>query len=634
MANPTSNASAKKNKNKGPLRLEATLPFLIFTALTAAYFTLFFDHHLKKGIEWGASQANGAEVNIGALKTSFIHGSFSLKDLEVTDPAATENNRIQIGQIQFKFLWDALLRAKIVIELAEIADIEVQTKRSHPGKLIPPSSDSDNSGQSILGQYLSKTKEQLSGAAIADAGKILEGLDPTRDLKNTGHLKSVAKANALKAELSKKEADWNHTLASIPGQKEFTDIQSRLNNIKPNTNNPAESAAKISEVKSVIQNSEAKINSVKTLGEKLNQELNQFQKNMEDLNTLTKTDQEELEKKLKLPSIDAKALTSQLFGPSVLKRVEQLQQGITLARQHMPTQSKSDARKSDLKPIRAVGKNYHFPITTAYPLFWLKKAIITSKGNPSGTAGEMSGEALHFSSSPQMLSTPATLHLKAEFAKKELHRIVINATFDHRKEVPVETLQASVGSYPIQNLTLFDSDSLKFGFSKAKGNAALQATLNGDQIDLVLDNTFNEVYYQVSAQSKILESTLQSVSKELPNVLVKAKFNGPLTQPTLGIESNLGLALERAFSRQLQAKLEEARRKLNAIIQAQIDGPKKELTAKYNHVRNHFSSEIENRKKQSEALKSQAQGKLASLTNQTNAIKTQALDQIKKKLPF
>lgn len=41
----------KKKKSKGPIRLEVILPVGILCGLTYAYFTFYFDKHLKDGIE-------------------------------------------------------------------------------------------------------------------------------------------------------------------------------------------------------------------------------------------------------------------------------------------------------------------------------------------------------------------------------------------------------------------------------------------------------------------------------------------------------------------------------------------------------------------------------------------------------
>ena len=50
----------KKPKKKGPIRFEAVLPFTIIVLVVWAYFFFFFDNHLRAGMEYFGTNANGA----------------------------------------------------------------------------------------------------------------------------------------------------------------------------------------------------------------------------------------------------------------------------------------------------------------------------------------------------------------------------------------------------------------------------------------------------------------------------------------------------------------------------------------------------------------------------------------------
>jgi hypothetical protein len=58
----TTTSEPKKVKAKGPIRFEAIIPVAILSGVTFGYFSLYFDLHMKKGIEYVATMANGAEV--------------------------------------------------------------------------------------------------------------------------------------------------------------------------------------------------------------------------------------------------------------------------------------------------------------------------------------------------------------------------------------------------------------------------------------------------------------------------------------------------------------------------------------------------------------------------------------------
>ncbi len=69
---PTDSQKPKDYKEGGLIRWSAVIPFFIIVALCAAYFKLFFDSHMKAGLEWAGYKALGTEVNISNFETSFV----------------------------------------------------------------------------------------------------------------------------------------------------------------------------------------------------------------------------------------------------------------------------------------------------------------------------------------------------------------------------------------------------------------------------------------------------------------------------------------------------------------------------------------------------------------------------------
>lgn len=618
-----------KQKKKGPIRFEAIVPFGIVCAATGVYFSLFFDGHLRRGVEWAATEANGAEVNVGSLKTNFLSGAFSMGQIQVTDPSAPAKNRVQIGEVKFKFLWDALLRAKFVIDIASVNGIELNTPRKSPGYLVPPSTNS------MSGRLMSYAKDRLSKTSLGDVAKVLEGVNPLDGLKEIqGSLKSLAKVEATRAELDKKEKEWGQTLATLPNEKDLASVRARLTAISTGGgSNPAELAQRVSSVKSLIQESETKIASVKSVGDKLTADVNGFSGAVKEIEAMIAQDRADLEKRLRLPSIDAKSLGEQLFGQQVLSRVADVQRYSEMGRRYLAAKKKDP--EEEVKPARGKGRDYHFPVTTGYPKFWLKKAEISSKGDYSALGGDVSGEIRDVTSSPAQLGRPTVAILKGDFAKQNIRSVEAKLTLDHTKDVAVDSIQAKVGSFPVERQMLTESDSLKLGFAKAVGSASLEAQLKGDEFVFGLGSAFEQVSYDVQAQSKLLEQILQGVVKEVPRVTLQAKVSGKLDQPEIAIDSNLASALGRGFEKQLQAKLAEARKAVDELIQKQVGEPKRQLLARYEAARAQLTAQVESRRKEVEALKGQAQAKLASLTKTAAPAPVQnAVDQLKKKLPF
>ena len=174
-----------KTKAKGPFRWEAIAPALIILLIIALYMIFFFDQHLKRVIEIGGTHANGAEVNIDDLKLSFLDLSLKINRIQVTDKEKPTHNLLEIGKIHFNLLGDAILRAKMVVETAEILEIQVDSKRKYAGRVLPKK---QNEGPGLASQAkeaaLDEIKSRYNDNVLGDIAELLEGGDAKTQLNN------------------------------------------------------------------------------------------------------------------------------------------------------------------------------------------------------------------------------------------------------------------------------------------------------------------------------------------------------------------------------------------------------------------------------------------------------------------
>jgi uncharacterized protein (TIGR03545 family) len=620
-------AAKPRYKKKGPVRTEAILPFAALAALAFIFVKFFFDGQLRRAIEWVGTQANGAEVNVGSLRTSFLGASITIGGIQVTDAREPSKNRVQIGGTHLGLLWDALLRAKVVAENASITNIELGTPRSSPGYVVPPS------GDSAASKYIQKYKSELSRAVLAEAGELLEGLDPTKKLKDLENLKSAAKVRALKEDLARKEAEWTAAVNSLPGDKELEDLKARISKIQGG-GSAAEIPGKVAEVQSLIKETEARVGAVTAQADKLAKDVQGFGGEIGKVDELAKADREDLEKQLKIPDLDAKSLSRQLFAGPVLDQVAEAERYKNMARQYLPEKKEKPVPAAPPERVRARGRNYQFGTPTSYPRFWLKKGLISSKGEHSAFGGDVTGELLDVSSEPRQLGRPAQLHLKGDFPKRQILGIDARVVVDHTTDQPSESLTAKVASYPVPTTTLSESEGLRFAFTQALGAAGIEAMIQQERLSLAIETSLREVSYDIKAKSKILEETLQAVVKNLPAVNVRAAVTGTFSDPDISIQSNLATAIQQGLAKQLQAKLAEARAKIDALIQGKISAGKAEVQGRFNAAKTKVTSQVDEKKKKVEAVKAQAMAKLDSVKSQASSVQKKAGDLLKKKLPF
>jgi uncharacterized protein (TIGR03545 family) len=626
----------KKKKVKGPIRTEAIVPTLIIFALVFTYFHFFFDGHIRRGIEYVGTQANGAEVNVGGLETSFFGGYIHFFNIQVTDKNKPHRNLIEIGKINFDLLWDALLRAKIVVEDASVINIQALTPRKTPGYVVPPSDPKASVITKLQGQVVDQMKSQFSGNVLGDAAQLLEGTDPKDLLKNIeGELKSSGRIKELEAELKEKEKAWKERIEKLPQSKEIQALVDRAKKIKFG-NDPAQIAKSIKEIDSIVKEVDQKVKYVKETGDTLNGDIKTYDKAFRELEDFVKKDIEDLEARAKIPKIDPKDMAMRLFGAKFASQLAEVRKYSAIAKQYMPPKKTKEEKMEDqvIPPPRSSGHTYQFGRPNSYPLFWLKKAELTSEPTDSEYSGRIRGKITDISSDPVHLGRPIVALFQGDFPKMQIMGLDVLLKFDHTTEIAKESLDMKIGSYPIGEYTLSDSKDVRFNIAKAAGDAKVLANLQQDEVSIQIDSNIKSIDYQVEAKSKIVQEILEAVAKDVPLINVNASASGHWDQLKFNIDSNLASAIGNAFKKQIDAKIAEARAKLKEFIDEKIGKEKAKLTEEYDKIRKQVTGELDKKKSEIDNAKKQAQGNSKNKNKGLEDAGKKALDDLKKKFKF
>jgi uncharacterized protein (TIGR03545 family) len=580
-------APVKNIKAKGPIRFEAVIPALILTLLVGAYFKVFFDGHVRRLIEYVGTQVNGAEVNVGVLNSSFINASLEIGNIQVTDKNKPERNIVQVGSIKFKMLWDALLRAKVVIDEASINNIQALTARKRPGYVVPPSPPSE--GKSVVekaqDQVLAQTRKQFNQNFLGDVAAILGGVDPKEQLKNLqGELKSDARIKALEKELAEKKVKWEAQIKALPQTQELKAFETRVKALKFDVNKPAELAASLKEADKIIKDADAKVKLVEQTSKDVNGDLANYTKAYKDLEKMVQEDIKDLQTRLKLPKIDSKEFSQQLFMTMIESKLVSVQKYIQVARKYMPPKKtaaeKAEKQAEAIVPRRrGEGKNYPFPITTGYPLFWLKHAGISSELGSSELSGDIKGDIRHLTTDQAFINKPTEIQLAGNFPKQQVFGVDALITIDHRTDQPSEALRMKVAKFPTGTYQLSDSKDVRLAINDSVGSSQLVAAYVNQEITIDIQNQFNGVKYDLEAKNKTVKEIIGAILTDIPMIDLNAKVRGSFDDFSLNINSNLGEELAKGFQKQLQAKLGEAQAQLKAMVDQRIGKERDKLKA-------------------------------------------------------
>ena len=668
-------AKPKVKKPKGPIRTGAVAPFLIFFALVWAYFFFFFDTHLRHGLEYVATNGNGAEVDIARVHTSFWSASLEIDKIEVTDALVPTKNKIQIGQVRWTMLWDALLRGKVAIEEASILDVAIGAPRARPGRVLPPPPPAGESAfDKVRKTALDQAQKEFSNNVLGDAAGILNGSDPAAALKSLERsLKSEARVKELQADFAKKQEVWKDRLAHLPQAKDMDDLQKRIKAVKlDGFSNPAEVQKSVQELDAILKDADAKYKTIQEATNAVGSDVNQTQASIKELDTLVHNDIKDLENHLKLPKLDVASLSRTLFGPMFLSKVQQAESYMAKARQYMPPKKTAEEKAEFAKPKpheREKGRNYAFGRPRAYPLFWLKKAELSSKATKGADwSGNLVGTLTDVTNDPPTLGLPTIASFKGDFPSQEFFGIDGKVTLDHTTDDAVDSLVMKVASFPVIGQKLVDSEEVKVGFDKAIGQSDFTAELRGQNVKITLSSLFQRGksgepssaqkdspkaspekgtatsgatpigFLTAQAKQPILNDIMNAAFRDIPKVSLNANVQGPWSGLQFDIDSNLGRDLAAAFDKQIKMKIDEARAKVEKMVNERINVEREKLMNEFNKAKAQIDQTIKSKQAEVDKAKGQIEkAKNDAVNSQKSKIESEgkkALDDLKNKFHF
>lgn len=624
-------------KGKSFIRWEAILPTAIVVGLIFIYFFLFFDGHLRKGLEFIGYSSLGAEVNIGELKTSFTKASLDIRDIELTNSEKPTHNMVSIGEIKFGMNWDALLRGKILIEIASIEQIQFDSARKKIGR-VKPIEPKDNQpsflekeGEKLANEALTKTKEQYGDNILGDIANLLSGGSAEGQLENLeGQLKSKEAIADLQKQVQAKGADWNQKIKGLPQEKDLQALGEKFKAIKTsNFKSPEELQQSIKQFETHLKEADGKIKGVEAVGQEISSDLKLMDEKFKELDSLVQSDVRNLEDHFKIPKLDAKSITNSLFQRYTGPYLAQFHKYQNMAHQYIPPGllkkgSEEPKDQIEIQPrARDRGISYEFGRPNSYPFFWIKVAKISSKATPGVPAlGNISGEALDITSNQILIGKPTQVHVNANFPELQIEGVEAQFTMNHTRHPFKESLNVQVASYPVERKLLIQGKDLEFGFNKATGSTSIKADFTGSVLDFSISNVYKQLDYVVSASNKEADSILKNIMSGIPIWTIDANGTGEFPNLPINLKSNLGSEIAGGFERILQERIKEAQAKVKKIIDENITKEKARLEAEFNKLKTQLDGEM---KKIKEALTKQ-KSELETRMDQTKKEESKKLE--------
>ncbi len=593
---------AKIKKKKGPIRTEALIPLVVVLALLTLYFKFFFDSHLRQGIEYGATYAHGAEVNIGSLATNFLAPSIAISNIQITDKSDPAFNIVRIGSIQLKLLWDGLLRGKVVIPESSILQVQTHSKRQRPGRIIPDKTPSDQKSKVRLGaeKTITQLEEKNEANLLGDIFSIAGGTNYKDQLKKLeNEIESQKKIKLLETQLKQKEQEWKKRIDDLPDESEIKQLVKKIETLKIDTSNSTKLKQSLKEADAIYQEARQKYKNIKSAESALKQDFKKYENEYKGLEQAIQDDINGISQKLNIPSLDPKEINKMLLGNIVAAQLGNLMKYKDMAREYMPTKSAKERKEEkaamQLTPReRANGINFNFPKKKSYPRFWLQKAQISSDSK-KGDAGDITGTLKNLTNNPRHLGIPTTLDFTGGFPHESILDVKGHITIDHTKENPIEKGSLRVGSFPVQKNTLSKSKDLQIGYNKADGQSTIAFLMQNETLELSSTSTFTNIDYFANAHDKNVQRMVDGVINSLKDLNLQIRAKGNWDNLKLNIRSNLGEKIASAIKNQVSSEISRAKKQIEEHIRGLVDTEKNKINNELAKIEQQYGVSLKNK---------------------------------------
>ena len=478
--------------------------------------------------------------------------------------------------MHFQYECDALLRMKFVVDDASINNIQIAKPRKHPGKVLPPEPAKPSKINELQIEVISQIKNKYGKNVLGDIVTLLEGGDYKDQIeKLRGDLKSEARIAAMISDVNSKKEVWDGKIKTLSDTTKIKEIESQIQSISKQKN-VLQQAKGIKDLNDLLKDVNKQYKEIQVASKQLQSEVNAVSQYPKELEALVKQDIASLKDRFKVPEIDFKDMAMHLFAGEFAEHIAKARKYQALAKQYIPEKKEKD---EVVPPKRAQGKNYEFPITTGYPLFWLKRAALSSKGTADSYTGKVSGELTNVTTSPKTIGKPIVLDMRGDFPGVKVMGVQAMVTVDFTKAVGEQTALIKVGSFIVPEKMFVNDEKMKFGFQNAVGSSTVRIKMVQEEISMSWDSILNQPKFVIESKTKLAQEMLTNIMNGITAITINGSATGSFKNLDMHISSNLGDELGNGFKREIGNKIADAQSKIQSLVDDKIMKPKNDLMA-------------------------------------------------------
>lgn len=525
---------------RSAFRWPGLVAFLIIVGVIAAFSWLLLDTILKWSLERTLGTLNGAEVNIAQVEHQWVPLKIRMSDVQVTDPAQPEYNRVAIGEVAGELSWEQLLLGRFHFEEVVSTGIRVHTQRDNAGEVyqLPDKSQM----QSWFGENMQEL--QLSMPSVDE---VIDRVD----------LRTPTAISEARQSFETQKQRVEGLISKLPSKERLAEYEAQVKELSEgDISTPAQlqqRKEKFDKLKQQFASDKAAIEEFKEVATTAVAELKTQLQNVKEA---PQHDLDRVGELMQLNSQGLSEITAVLFGEQARRWADYM---LLAYEQLMPMLQRS-ADETAVKPPRGEGIWFSFTGADAPPDFLIKKARTEFAVGP--TVLDVDWE--NITHQHAQLGQPTVFRARGEnnalWSLLQLNgELALTAEgFDARQQWKVqgvnlaETALSQRSEFAAKILSaLLDSEgNIVLRDSQFDGNAILR--LANMTIDAEAENQW----------AQVIAKALESLNRLDINADIKGALMAPDFKLSSDLDRQLGQALKSAAMDAAGSELTELRQRL------------------------------------------------------------------------
>ncbi len=547
------------------LRWQGLVAFLILGGLGWAFFALFLDGLIERGIEQQGSKAMQTQIDVGKVDTSLPNQAAAIHALAVADPDDPMKNTVEIGAIKFNVDAGRAVFKKVIIDEMVVDGIRLNQKRETPAKSFKRT----------------ESAEEEAGAP-GEPGKKKSGpFDFLKDLSVTSpeeilkkeKLASLEAVQTTRQEIEDLKAKWEKKLETELNPKVLEETRKKIEGLQGKAGSGVGGVAEsIQEVQSIKQEIQGNIENIASLKEELQKDVERAKQRAAELKDLPKKDFERLKNKYSLDIKGGSNILGTIFGDEIKQKIDLFWHYYgkisPFLNKGADTEGAADEEKEqeEIKYERGEGVFVKFPEKNPFPDFLVRHAKLSMDLFGTQVAGDMKD----LSDNQRAYGKPAVIDFNSGqndvFGKFDLQ-----VKLDRTKPVSSDLVFLDIAALKLTDIAAGEDITV------SQGNADIKSSFTiADEKDLtgVLKADLSGLSFLMAEKkddeiSNIISSVLDSAKQFFVQIGIK----GTREDYSLDIKSDLDGIIAGAVKGALSGKIADLEKGLKKSIASATDGP-------------------------------------------------------------